>query len=56
MFWVLDCGDTDVIESGLYECYAAHPPGDSFHSTSLAHFAIIMVLYIKGTFYLWYVI
>ena len=39
-FRVLDCGDTDVFESGLYERYAAHPPGDPFDSTSLAQFAV----------------
>ena len=36
----MDGGDTDVFESGLYECYAARPLGDPFENMSLAHFAV----------------
>ena len=36
----MDGADTDVFESGLYECYAARSLGDPFNNMRLAHFAV----------------
>ena len=36
----LDESDTNVFQTGLFECYASRPSGDPFDTMSLSHFAV----------------